>query len=697
MDVARGLAAAHARGIIHRDLKPDNVVITSAGEAKILDFSLAAGSPLYMSPEQAMGKAADARSDVFSFGVLLYEMLTGTTPFTGDAPEQVAAAIVRDEPEPTSMRNPRTPPPLERIIDRCLSKNPADRYASGKELVDAFEHPPAGPPSPARRSRFVQAAMGVGLFILVGALALALRSRSSRPHDESKAPPSGEAAKLALPTSLAALPLPESASEEALAAYRRGIEAMHGARWVPAREAFAQAIAQDAGMAAASLRLAIAAGLVDGDAAAARQAYAQAHDGRARLSERDAALLDALEPLFLTRPRSVKEAARRLGALAEGHPKDAEIQVLLARTLVSRPDDALSAAQRAIEIDAQYADALRVEGDAFGGLARPYHARTAYESCVAASSESADCVSQLAWLDAADGRCDAFDADARRLATWAHDDPFDRPAVAAYALGRPRDGVLAASRKRPLDEARIAAAFGDFARAKEKGLEAAAQRSTELAARYAAIVPLVELAEETHDDASLSAASTEFVTGAEIWSRDGGASPLADPLTPWLLRTAVDAGVLSHAEFEKRRKQWIDRTRDEDDAPAGLLWIASYAAPAASAGEAQQALAALPDGAIVGAETTWLSEAQVGHAYLLAGRVDDAIPFLQRAASSCLALEDVFVHTRALLDLGTALEKKGDKAGACVSYKRVVDRWGRAKPKSSTADAARARVTALGC
>lgn len=163
--LALGLKSAHAARIVHRDLKPENVMVNADGVVKVLDFGLAKrwraeetaplheaetasgiatvegrvlGTPHYMSPEQAKGRPVDARSDVFSFGVLLYELLTGVRPFRGSTVE-VLIGIDRDEPEPPSKLNRQVGRALERLTLRCLDKVPERRFHDGGELLMALD------------------------------------------------------------------------------------------------------------------------------------------------------------------------------------------------------------------------------------------------------------------------------------------------------------------------------------------------------------------------------------------------------------------------------------------------------------------------------------------------------------------------------------------------------------------------------
>jgi serine/threonine protein kinase len=189
LQITHGLAAAHEKGIIHRDLKPDNIFITNDGRVKILDFGLAKltqldgnqiqtdvptrrvntdpgvvmGTVGYMAPEQLKGRPVDQRSDIFSFGAILYEMLSGQRAFHGESAAETMSAILREDPPELSDTNKTVSPALERLVNHCLEKNPESRFHSARDLAFALESlsgsaatqtsvvPGVGPPRMKRR------------------------------------------------------------------------------------------------------------------------------------------------------------------------------------------------------------------------------------------------------------------------------------------------------------------------------------------------------------------------------------------------------------------------------------------------------------------------------------------------------------------------------------------------------------------
>ncbi len=150
-----GLAAAHAVGVLHRDIKPENLILEATGNAKLMDFGIArpaqregpgqtqagwvVGTPQYLSPEQLQGQESDARADIYSCGIVLYELFTGRLPFAGATPVEIMFQALKEEPAPPRAAWPEVPPRLEAAILRCLQKDPAARYPTVADLLHDLE------------------------------------------------------------------------------------------------------------------------------------------------------------------------------------------------------------------------------------------------------------------------------------------------------------------------------------------------------------------------------------------------------------------------------------------------------------------------------------------------------------------------------------------------------------------------------
>jgi serine/threonine protein kinase len=753
-DVARGLGRAHQKGIVHRDLKPENIMISHHGEVKILDFGLAkavevdlaqlstllngqteenltvegrvVGTPAYMSPEQSMGETVDATTDVFAFGIVFFEMLTGTRPFQGATAIAVMMAAARDVPKRPSELNPMVPVEVDRIVGRCLEKLSAGRYANGDDLRTALEAveasrtslsgattisaspgtarsgPPAsGPPSGRRgatRLRVLGAALAAAPVLAVATWALGPKREA--PEATTTSSSASMPTKAASVIGLLDSPLPVTKSPEALAEYRRAMTDIRDAVRPP-QTALQRAVQLDPEFAAAHLRLSMWK-----LPPASTNEYGDALRFRDSLDARDQEILNAEEPAATGVPPDLGEAERRYAALAQVRPTDVEILLRLATLRDSRdPASArgtfhdllvLSPATPGIELAA---------GDNERNADYLEAASQHYEQCLVLSSGATRCLSRLARLRASNGQCDAYQREVTRILVLQPDDWFFRRdgLSAALTTGVSDDGVRAAiagvlgtdnpSLKRfdrELLDGEVALWRGSMLDA-----QAAFGRAEHLAPDQGVPTALswtlrqrLAISEELGDAESVRSSLRAYM-GARVLTTENA---FDDIVLAGLRRYRV----LPDAEITKLRDRW---RMDATNTSASLLWLNYEAGLALTDEEARDVLASAPE-LHLGHDRLDVN-ARLGHVLLLARRFGDAASRLELVARNCAIFHydgsDTVFIVPAAFELGQAREGVGDVPAACAAYQRVLDVWGKATPRSKTAAAARVRRRAIGC
>jgi serine/threonine protein kinase/tetratricopeptide (TPR) repeat protein len=770
VEMADALGAAHESGFVHRDLKPENVIVCDNGSTKLLDFGIAKrankdapeapaseresfrtqvghviGTPRYMSPEQRRGDPLDGRSDQYAWGLLAYELLSGVYARGDDSGET---------PPALNERNAAIPLPVAAAVAKAMASGPELRFASMAEIVRSIEpfaearskvlaesssRPSIGDMpeigldttlmeirTSSRRERGhglgrrVGAPGAIGLVavaVVVAAVAVtAWRFRAPAPTVVQAPPLPVSTSRTSTPITM--LPLPHTPVREALAAYAQALQAFRDGAIGAAVDALQHAARLDPTLAPAHLRLAVL--LIEGDSRAARESYQRARELRSSLDARDQAFLEAAEPFAGRTPSDGGEWRRRLGALAERYPGDAEILFFLAYAHAQAGElpETRAAAERALVADPQFNAASSILGEALAYLGDPVGASRVYDACIGRTLSATECANEREKLYQQQGDCEAMGELAHRIlgatpgaihANYGLAESMVAHGASAQAVGSVIEQEVASLESQPRrDRYRLQAAFqlavvaGDFGAAQQAALDLRELVANDQPVRWHSVAAdeLVSLYTETGRTADAGAVAHEFLGAMEAWTPEARTEDQAVSYdaVPRMLAAERRAGLLTDKAFVAQRAAWVDQWRSKA-APfyQGYVWVHGYAAAVDTEDDARAALDALPG---LGGVPAYLPNARlvsVGWVYFMAGRTDDAMPLLRSSAKSCTALRDPIVHVRAQYELGRALEAKGDTDGACNEYALVLDRWGNARPKSVTVEQTRPRATALKC
>ncbi len=708
------------------------------------------GTPAYLAPEQARGGPIGPLADQFALGVTAYELLTRSLPWPTTTPMLTVAAIVSGDPKPLEGYDAA----VGAVIARALAKNPADRFPNVRDFASALgaalgvTHPsrprsllpttsnrtPVLSPSSAPK---VPSTMEIGKTLLATETVRApspLRS-SRRPfalaavvvaiaaiwfglhrHKKAVAPALPRDSTTAL--ALADVPASVTTSTQARAKFREAMRQLSFGRGSAPSTLLDAAIEADPEFASAYLQRAFVsfrlAGSLDG---ASRRAYTAALEHKARLGARDVELLDAIGPSFVD-PPDWQESGKRLEAMLARRPGDAQAWEALGDLKFKASD--LEASEAAFERE------QAVDPNAYGSYFMRGHirssrgdldgARKIFSECVDRIPATIDCRAAITSIHRLLGDCVAADRVAREIALLAPDQSlsYKLRAECAAALDAPDDAVteLLGQKRSHLPEARRAAekSNDDYLLAMRHGDFTAAVAALDARERAADDPKLEDLGEWTMQRVHVLWEMGERTKSGDValaflnrmTAHVVPEQPGQDP-TGSLLAFAYASKRMTDVEYVKRRDAWIAgwraRLGERNWRNDGIyVWLDAYASTTdPSAEQAREAFDALPtfgvyDARHVDASVRFL-DPEVGALFLAVGKLDEANLLLGEAMRWCKLVP--YVHAFYLY--GETRARMGDTAGACAAFASVEQRWGHAKPRSTTLEAARAAMKKYQC
>jgi len=732
-------------------LAPTTIAATEANALTEQDTII--GTLAYMSPEQSMGGELDGRSDQFSFGVTAFEVLTGEYPWSGASQAALLAALLT-KPAPSASERGRVPVAVDAVLARAMEKQPSARYPSMDDLADALESAcvgaiaslPAVPevvrvastsdafakteratPSVTRpaeerpRSRWparLAAVLGVPL---VG-IGIWMGVHARRTVAPATAPSEASVAASTSATGLSPTDLDELAAgtnhAEARTAFLIGLRAWHDGDGLRATREWERARTLDAAYGAPHLWLAAYA--AQSDLILARKAFEQAWSNRSSLRGVNTTLVEAFAPWIQKEPRDKPATIAKLEAAIKQTPRSIVLWAWLAQLHFDTdwPSAvANDAIEKALALDPGLAQLLHMKGQGQAYFGRFDEAVTTLRQCEAIAPSASDCLADLMWIHLHRGDTEALVSLARR---WqAVDAKSEWPYVLLGATARDRGESVEAMHEllaqaearvseidRPLNalfyRAVESVARGDFVKANAVVADSAAvvgptpDRSNHVVWKQFEI----ELARETGDLAKAGRIADDTLRRLESWLPDERAEDfaIAKDLEPYFLDVMVETGKMSKDERAKRRDAWMTAWRKRAlPFYHGYLWLNAYAGLVRDEEGAREALATKPASGIPPFSPNTGPDEGLGQMFLLTGHPKEALPYLRRTFHSAYGVFYKWMNLRTAIPLGRALEETGDKEGACAAYRLVLERWGDAKPRSTTAEKAKRASLSLGC